>query len=362
MAGGSGGGLRIPNSLRPIIYVALIIAFATAGVSAWRTYQTVQVQNDPHYQQGIVGAYGLDSAHQKRLDKQFEDKDGDFLADPPTDPAKLVDPPDLGMACLHSDKDTAEPIDWKTLGKQIGDATGKTVNVTHFTNLSEEIENIKASKVQIVILHAAETPYLVNHFGFIPFAISAGDHGPNGHRLTIIAKPKSPIMTAADIKGHDLACTHPLSISGYRAAIAYLHEAIGLRPDFDYHIVFSDGQKESILGVTTGPYDVAAASSDKLSSMTDKGEITPDQYRVVYESEVIPRFAIGYFYNLNPDTAAKLKQATLAFVNSPDPNDDDPPVRFQPAVYAKDFATVRTIDNAFDPRLTMPAANGAGTD
>lgn len=213
--------------VRLALYTLLAGAFAVCGAFGWSTYRAVKA--NPDFQQRILAGYGVDQSA-KHLDPRFNDANGDMLADPPSDPTKLVDPEPLEFAYVKSDTGT-DPFDWNAVGKTIGDATGKIVNVHGFSALGPEVDNITAGKIQVLAVHAAETPYLVNHYGFIPFAIAADDHGPSGHRLTLIAKPTSPIQTAEEIRTHNLVCTQALSIVGYRAAIAYLMQNYSLRPD-----------------------------------------------------------------------------------------------------------------------------------
>jgi phosphonate transport system substrate-binding protein len=143
-------------------------------------------------------------------------------------------------------------------------------------------------------------------------------------------------------------------MTGYRAAIIVLAQQAGLRLDGDYAINFSLGQKRSVLGLIGGDYSVAALSDDKVQSMLKKGSIKASDYRVIYQSEVIPRLTIGYVYNLDPALAAKVTSAALNFKNEGGGAEESTgePMRFFPTDYKKDFEFVRTVDNSFDPRFS----------
>ena len=131
----------------------------------------------------------------------------------------------------------------------------------------------------------------------------------------------------------------------------------GLRPSVDYNIVFSFGQKRSVLGIASGEFELAAISDDKLQSLLKSGDVKTSDYRVIYQSGVIPRLTIGYVYNLQPELAAKLKQAILDFKNAKGDSEDSAgkPMRFIPVDYKKDFELVRRIDDSFDPRFAKSA-------
>jgi phosphonate transport system substrate-binding protein len=122
------------------------------------------------------------------------------------------------------------------------------------------------------------------------------------------------------------------------------------------------GQKRSIMGVIKNEYDAAAVSDDKVQSLLSDGDIQKSQFKIIYQSEVIPRTTIGWFYNLKPELADKIRAAILGFkpegtpvaaADSDSADSDKSPsaMHFIPIDYKKDFAFVRTIDASFDPRL-----------
>ena len=134
----------------------------------------------------------------------------------------------------------------------------------------------------------------------------------HGNKLDIAVSEKSPIKTLADLRNRTLTCTAPDSITGYRAAIAVIAQETGMRPDVDYSLNFSHGQKRSLVGLAKGDFEVAAVSDDKVQSMLKKGTLEPSQYRVIYQSEIVPRLTIGHVYNLAPELASKVTEAILA--------------------------------------------------
>jgi phosphonate transport system substrate-binding protein len=276
-----------------------------------------------------------------------------MLADPPTEPAKLLDPEALVVAYGEDSDLEVQPIDWRAFQSQLAAATGKHVETRVYQNTPDEVSEILAGKIHVIALHAADTPYLVNNAGFIPVAVVGGDAGAEGNRLDLAVAPKSPIKNLADFKGHTLTCTTPASITGHRAAVAVLLQEAGLRPDVDYTINFSLGQRRSALGLAEGEFEAAALSDDKLRSLLKSKRLKESDYRIIFQSQVIPRFTIGYVYNLQPALATKVSGAILGFKNESGPLDEDSggPLRFVATDYKKDFEFVRKIDESFDPRL-----------
>lgn len=48
-------------------------------------------------------------------------------------------------------------------------------------------------------------------------------------------------------------------------------------------------------------------SDDKLQNLLSAGDVQKSQYKLIYQSEVIPRTTIGWFYNLKPELADKFR-------------------------------------------------------
>jgi phosphonate transport system substrate-binding protein len=113
------------------------------------------------------------------------------------------------------------------------------------------------------------------------------------------------------------------------------------------------GQKRSILGLVRGDFEVTALSDDKLQSMLKSGSAQATDYRVIYESQVIPRLTFGYVHRLGHELAARVTTAALEFENADGPADETTarPMRFLAVDYKRDFEFVRRIDDSFDPRF-----------
>jgi phosphonate transport system substrate-binding protein len=312
-----------------------------------------------------VRSSGLVDTTSKTLASQFTDTQGRLLADPPTSPDKLVDPPVIVLAHLNSADPEGAAIAWNKLEAAIAKATGRKVVDEIFDNSADQLARINNGAFTLVALHAADTPFLVNDYGYQPIAVVGNSKGANGNHLDIIVPSDSHIAGLADLRGQSLTCTVPSSITGYRAAIPLLLDQEGLRPNVDYLITWSLAQKKSIEGIAQKEYIAAAVSDDKLQSLIDNGDVDQNACKIIYHSEVIPRMTIGWFFNLNPALAAQLKDTILAYKDDSAPSanaDSDSTVkslRFLPVDYKKDFQLVREIDDRFDPRLNWKSASKA---
>ena len=287
-----------PLIVRAIFYVGLIAAVAVIAYAAFR------LSEDRAYvtrtQDQLVASHHLRTPVKNRLAPEYTAQDGGLLASPPTDPKDWLDPETLVLA-HYIDADTeTQAVNWEALEAQLAKATGKQIARQEYRNSADDAAAVQAGKIQLVALHAADTPYLVNHAGFIPTAVLGSKAGAHGNHLAIAVAANSKIKTLADVRGHALTCTSPDSITGYRAAIVVLAQEASLRPHQDYSVTWSHGQKRSITGLAGGSIEVAALSDDKLQSLVANGTVSAGDYRVIYTSQVIPRLTIGHVYNLAP--------------------------------------------------------------
>lgn len=349
----SNWGLQSPRRklLRTLLYCSLGVTICVMAYSALRIRHDRATMKEA--QDRLVALRGLVQPTGRHLSNEFIDQDGGLLADPPSDPRKLLDPETLVVAHYAGDADDVAPVDWDGFHTHLSQATGKKVVGQEYTNSAQEVEAVKDGKIHLVALHAADTPYLVNNAGFVPVAVLGTPSGAHGNHLTVAVGANSLLKTLADIRGHKLTCTRPDSITGYRAAIVTLAEKTAMRPDVDYNIHFSHGQTRSIRGLVEGEYEVAALSNDKLQTMLKHGELKSSEFRIIYESQVIPRLTIGHVYNLQPELAAKLISASTSFENGGAAADDTTAerLRFVTVDYKKEFEFVRTMDDNFDPRI-----------
>jgi phosphonate transport system substrate-binding protein len=353
------------RSLRALLYMALVAAIVAI---AYTTYQAVRATSALHASQDRMAAsFDVITPAPRHLSAEYTDGSGRLLADAPNDASKLLNPDTLILSYGEDSDLDVQPVNWDDFAKYLGQVTGKKVQMQEYTNSVDDVVAIKGGKIHLVALHAADAPYLVNNAGFIPVAELGTKDGASGNHLDLAVPTNSKIKDLSDIHGHTLTCTRPTSITGYRAAIAVLLRDAKFRPDVDYIVNYSFGQRKSIQGVVAGEFELVALSDDKLQSLLKAGDVKSSDYKIIYESQVIPRLTIGYVYNLQPELATKVTQAILKFKNEHGAGltANDEPMRFFAVDYKKDFDFVRKIDESFDPRLgskktkSKPAADSA---
>ena len=292
-----------------------------------------------------------------RLADEYTDADGDLLADPPADPAKLIDPPTLVFSYVaQEDPEKVREI-WKPFTEHLSKVTGRPVEYALFTDTVDELRALHNGGLHIAGFNSGAVPTAVDAAGFVPVCLVPTAEGVATTTSSFIVPVSSKIQTLADIRGREMTYTYPTSNSGFKAPILTLLEKANLRPGKDYNIRYSQGHEQSILGIAKKQYEVAAVASDMLDRAIRAGEIRKGEYRTLYQSESFPTSSIGIAYNLKPELAAKIREALLTFdwkgTSMEAELASSSRTQFLPAQYKNDFALLRKIDDVTGAKHTV---------
>jgi phosphonate transport system substrate-binding protein len=278
-----------------------------------------------------------------QLDTQYCDRDGDLVADLPTDPTKLKDPSTLVWAYTPVEDPAIYANVFKPFTDHLTQCTGKKLVYYPVQSNAAEVEAMRSGRLHFAGFSTGPTGFAVNLAGAIPFAAKGTADQVRGYNLLAIVKASSAFKSLADLKGKKVAHTSPSSNSG-NLAPQVLFPAEGLKPNDDYKPLMSGGHDKSVLGVNSGDYDMAAVASDVFERMATRGTIKAADFRVLYKSPIFPTSSFAHAHDLKPELAAKLKECFFSFRFSPEMvkefNGDD---RFFPITYQKDWAVVRDV-------------------
>ncbi len=282
------------------------------------------------------------------LDKAYCDRDGDLVADAPTDPKLFVNPSTLIFSYTPVEDPAVYGKVWDDFVKHMEKTTGKKVVFFPVQSNAAEIEAMRSGRLHIAGFNTGSNPIAVNCAGFVPFAIMAGKDGTFGYEMEIIVPADSPIKTPADIKGKKLAFTAPTSNSGFKAPSALLKSEFHLEADKDFTPVFSGKHDNSVLGVANKDYDAAAIANEVMFRMFERKVVDKAKIRTIYKSETFPTTGYGYVYNLDPKLVEKIKEGffTYNWEGSPLKAEFKDQDKFVPITYKKDWNVIRKIDEA----------------
>jgi phosphonate transport system substrate-binding protein len=288
------------------------------------------------------------------LDKAYCDRNGDLVADLPSDPKQTVNPATLIFSYTPVEDPAVYQKAWDGFIKHLEKVTGKRVVFFPVQSNAAQYEAMRSGRLHVAGVNAGGNPTAVNCAGLVPFAMMAANDGSFGYEMEIIVPVDSPAKTPADLKGKKIAFTAPTSNSGYKAPVAILEADFKLVAKKDYEPVFSGKHDNSILGVVNKDYDSAAVANSVLKRMLDRKAYDPAKIRSIYKSETFPTTGYGYAHNLDPQLVEKIKQAffTFPWEGSALKQEFQKEDRFIPIEYKKDWSVIRKIDAATGVKYT----------
>jgi phosphonate transport system substrate-binding protein len=291
------------------------------------------------------------------LDERYCDRNGDLVADAPTDPSQWLDPDTLIFAYTPVEDPAVYKEAWSDFLTHMEKVTGKKVQFFPVQSNAAQIEAMRSGRLHVAGFNTGSNPLAVNCAGFVSFTIMASLNGDYGYSMEIISYPGSGIEKVEDIKGRTLAFTSPTSNSGFKAPSALLKAEFDMLPDRDFKTTFSGKHDNSILGVANKDYDAASIANSVKFRMIKRDVIKEDDTVVVYQSQKFPTTGFGYVYNLKPELAEKVKESFMTFEwDKPDGSPTSLKVEFEksnegqfiPITFKEHWDVIRKIDAAND--------------
>lgn len=288
------------------------------------------------------------------LDSRYSDKDGDLIADIPTDVKKQVDPSTLIFAYTPVEDPAVYADVWSEFLDHMEKVTGKKVQFFPVQSNAAQIEAMRAGRLHVAGFNTGSNPLAVACAGFRPFTMMAAKDGSFGYEMEIITYPGSGINSPADLKGKKLAFTSQTSNSGFKAPSAILKADFNLLPERDFTPAFSGKHDNSILGVANKDYPAAAIANSVLNRMISRDVVKKEQLKSIYKSQTFPTTGYGIAHNLKPELQKKIQEAFFSFdwkgtkLQKEFKNEG----QFLPITFKKHWEVIRKIDAANGVKYT----------
>lgn len=344
------------GSVTQLLLVVVVLA-ALAGGGYYFYSQQVQKAVVPVDESKTLKNYLTAQTQNAELAPGYTDADGDLVADPPADAAKLVNPPLLVFSAVYADDPAKAEAEYKAVMEAVGKATGKPVVFSKPAapppapkdgeegepaappadggrSLQEQLDDLKAGKLHVTAFSTGQVPAAVTTAGFVPLAVRA-DAGSVKYQMEIVVPAGSSIQSPADLRNKTLALVALSSNSGGKAPLVLLKEEFKMLPGRDYRFTVTGAHDRSILETAAGKHDAAAVANDILDRMKATGKLKPDAVRSVYKSASFPRVCFGVSNALDPAVRDAVKKALTEGTGG---------LKFEPADYKADWQDVREID------------------
>ncbi|MBD2343852.1 substrate-binding domain-containing protein [Anabaena subtropica] len=149
-----------------------------------------------------------------------------------------------------------------------------------------------------------------------PLVTSIDKHtGQPWYRACILVKNNSSIKTLKDLKGKRVAFVNKSSTSGYLMPLANLRK-VNIYPEQDFaKVIYAGNHSKSIKALEDGIVDAAATNVSSYLALQKSGKITPQNYRLIWESVPIPNFPIVVSKKLSSELVQQLKRV---FISTPE--------------------------------------------
>ena len=236
-------------------------------------------------------------------------------------------PDQLVFSIIPTEETTQELDIYQPLLSAIKEKTGKSIEFFMPTSYASVIEGMVNGWVQIGV-HGPNSYVLAKEKDpklevFATYTKTKGhfqEEGP-GYKAVLISLASSKFDSIEAIKGSVVGLADPASTSGNLLPRMVFGDVIGTGPELEKYfskVVYTGGHDQSALAVKEGRVDNAFVATHRLDNVIDRGLAKPEDYRVIWSSEVIPQDPMVYRGDLCDPIKAAIREAFLTLHENPD--------------------------------------------
>src|SRR5699024_3033985 len=144
------------------------------------------------------------------------------------------------------------------------------------------------------------------------FSVGAENEEDVTYTSVVIVPKDSEAEPVEDLKGKDFMIVDRASTSGHIFPRVKIMEELDVTNDEVASVVnnvtFSGSHDASILAIANGDADGAAVATDVMDAMLDQGVVKEDDFKIISESDPIPRGPDAYRSNLPDDLKEEIRE------------------------------------------------------
>jgi phosphonate transport system substrate-binding protein len=236
-------------------------------------------------------------------------------------------PETLVFSIIPTEETTQELDIYQPLLSALKEKTGKPVEFFMPTSYASVIEGMVNGWVQIGV-HGPNSYVLAKEKDpklevFATYTKTKGhfqEEGP-GYRAVLLVKADSKFDSIESLKGSVVGLADPASTSGNLLPRMVFGDKVGTGPELEKYfskVVYTGGHDQSALAVKEGRVDDAFVATHRLDNVIDRGLATPEDYRVLWQSDIIPQDPMVYRGDLCEPIKAAIRDAFLTLNENPD--------------------------------------------
>jgi phosphonate transport system substrate-binding protein len=223
----------------------------------------------------------------------------------------------IGFSSVSTENQAATLTRFKEVAAAFKEKTGVEMRIFTANDYAGTIQALTGGQIHMAQLGGSgyASAWIDSNGNVEPLVANKETDGTLGYHSILIVKADSRAKRLEDLEGKSLAWADPNSTSGYLIPLVSLRQ-VGIEPEkFFGKTLFSGGHEQSVLGVINGQFDAAFTWSSKghnagqIRAMIDRGILKLDQFRIVWESPLIPNPLII----VRKDMPADMKNALRDF-------------------------------------------------
>jgi phosphonate transport system substrate-binding protein len=230
------------------------------------------------------------------------------------------DPGQLVFSIIPTEETTQELDIYAPLLSALKEKTGKSIEFFMPTSYASVIEGMVNGWVHIGV-HGPNSYVLArekdpNLEVFATYTKTKGhfqEEGP-GYRAVLVVRSDSDFDSIEALKDTIVGLADPASTSGNLMPRMVFGDEIGTGPELEKYfskVVYTGGHDQSALAVKEGRVDNAFVATHRLDNVIDRGLAKPEDYRVLWQSGIIPQDPMVYRTDLCEPIQAAIKEAFL---------------------------------------------------
>jgi len=224
--------------------------------------------------------------------------------------------PVVGFSSVSAENQAATQARFKELADAFKGKLGAELKIYTASDYAGTVQALTSGQIHMAQMggSAYSSAWIDSNGNVEPLVANKELDGALGYHSILIVRSDSPYKKLQDLKGKSLAWADPNSTSGYLIPLVSLRSS-GIEPDKHFgKTLFSGGHEQSVLGVVGGQFDSAFTWSSKghnagqIRAMLDRGILKLDQFRVIWESPLIPNPVVVVRKDMPEDMKRDLRQ------------------------------------------------------
>lgn len=240
---------------------------------------------------------------------------------------ECVDPDELVFSIIPTEETTQELDIYQPLLDAMEEGTGKSIEFFMPTSYASVIEGMVNGWVHVgvhgpnsYVLARESDPTLEVFATYTKVQGHFQEEGP-GYRAVLLVGGDSDFGDIESLEGTVVGLADPASTSGNLMPRMVFGEVIGTGPDVEQYfsrVVYTGGHDQSALAVKEGRVDSAFVATHRLDNVIDRGLADPSDFRVLWESDIIPQDPMVYRGDLCEPIKDAIRDAFLSLHEDPE--------------------------------------------